>query len=166
MARKFEYTEHFDVTTTQAHAALTDEALWAERTEEVAGRATIDYVQRPDGGFEVTISEGVGAQVLPGLVKKVIRGDLTITRKDSWGPLEGDRARGTLDGGATGLPTKVRGTFELAPSGSGSKLTLTGTAEVKVPLVGGKIEKMVVDMIGKMVHTESKQAREYLARKV
>ena len=34
---------------------------------------------------------------------------------------------------------------------------------MKVPFVGGKIEGMVTEMIGKMVHSESKQAREYLA---
>ncbi|MGB3773409.1 MAG: DUF2505 domain-containing protein [Rhodococcus sp. (in: high G+C Gram-positive bacteria)] len=165
MGRKFDFTEDFDVAPAQAHAALTDEALWAKRTEEVSDHASVEYTHRPDGGFDVVISEGVGASVLPGIVKKVIRGDLTITRKDSWGPLEGDRASGTLEGGSTGLPSKVRGTFQLAPHGTGSRLTLTGTAEVKVPFVGGKIEGMVTDMIGKMVHSESKQARKYLAEK-
>ena len=165
MGRKFSFTEDFDVTPAQAHSALTDEALWDKRTKEVSDRASVEYSHRPDGGFDVVISEGVGASVLPGFVRKVIRGDLVITRKDSWGPLEGDRANGTLEGGSTGLTSKVRGTFALTPHGTGSRLTLTGTAEVKVPFVGGKIEGMVTEMIGKMVHSESKQAREYLADK-
>jgi hypothetical protein len=163
MGRKFDFTEDFDVTPERAHAALTDDALWDRRTKEVSDHASVEYTHRPDGGFDVVISEGVGASVLPGFVRKVIRGDLVITRKDSWGPLRGDRASGTLEGGSTGLTSKVRGTFELVPHGTGSRLTLKGTAEVKVPFVGGKIEGMVTDMIGKMVHSESKQAREYLA---
>lgn len=164
MGRTFEYTEDFDVTVEEAYAALTDENLWNQRMAEAADRATVTYEKNPDGGFSVTMAEGVGAQVLPGVVKKVIRGDLTITRKDTWGPLEGDHASGTLEGGSTGLPAKVHGTFSLDPSGPGARLRLTGTAEVKMPLAGGKIEGMIVEMIGRLVQSESAQAREYLQK--
>jgi hypothetical protein len=165
MARKFEFTEEFDVTPAVAHAALTDRTLWDKRVADTSGRVDIDFRNLPDGGFTVTLKEGVGAQMLPGVIKKVIRGDLTIIRTDTWGPLEGDHASGTLTGGSSGLPSKVEGTFVLAPSAAGSTLTLKGKAEVKIPLVGGKIEGMVVDMIGKLVHNESKQARRWLDEK-
>ncbi len=163
MGRKFEFTEDFDVTLQQAHAALTDDGLWEKRKQDAGDRAEVSVTRRADGGIEVTMSENVGAQVLPGVVQKVVRGGLTITRKDTWGPLENDRAGGTLEGGSTGLPSKVSGVFVLAPHGEGTRLTLNGTAEVKVPLVGGKIEGLIVEMVGKLVHTESKQARQYLA---
>ncbi|MGU3437806.1 DUF2505 domain-containing protein [Actinomycetes bacterium M1A6_2h] len=163
MSRKFEFTESFDVTPAVAYEAMTDHDLWSKRVDDTKGRVDMEFSDLPDGGFTVSMSEGVGAQVLPGIVKKVVRGDLKIVRTDTWGPLEGDRARGTLKGGSTGLPSKVDATFALEPSGSGSKLTLKGKAEVKIPLVGGKIESMVTDMIGKLVRSESKQAREWLA---
>lgn len=165
MSRSFEFSESFDVTPAVAYAAMTDHDLWTKRIDDTKGRVDLDFTDLPNGGFEVTMTEGVGAQVLPGIVKKVVRGELKIVRTDTWGPLEGDHAKGTLKGGSTGLPSKVEAAFTLAPSGSGSTLTLKGKAEVKIPLVGGKIESMITDMIGKLVRAESKQAREWLADK-
>ena len=42
-----------------------------------------------------------------------------------------------------GAPAGLRGTAVLAPAGPGSRLAFTATVEVRVPLVGGKIENFI-----------------------
>ena len=163
MSRKFEFTEKFDVPPSVAHAAMTDPDLWSKRVDDSGGRADIDFKRTPDGGFTVTVVENVGAQVLPGVVRKVVRGGMKITRTDLWGPLEGDHAEGTLTGSTTGLPAKITGTLSLQPDGNGAKLIIVGESTVKIPLVGGKIEDLINKMIKDMIDQETGETLEWVA---
>ena len=52
----------------------------------------------------------------------------------------------------------------LRPGGSGTVLTVSGISTVKIPLIGGKIESLVNDMIKDMVDRETRETVEW-ARK-
>jgi len=47
--------------------------------------ATLDALTATDGGVEVTLTQVVAAENLPGIVSKIKPGDLAIVRIESWG---------------------------------------------------------------------------------
>ncbi|MGB2950447.1 MAG: DUF2505 domain-containing protein [Rhodococcus sp. (in: high G+C Gram-positive bacteria)] len=161
MSRDFEFTINSEYTPADVHEALTSTDQWLARfakAEKVDGYALTTH---GNGGLTVEMSEEVGTSELPGFVKKVVRGKLLITRTDYWGPLDGDRADGTLQGGATAVAARVQGTMTLRPGGSGTVLTVSGISTVKIPLIGGKIESLVNDMIKDMVDRETRETVEW-----
>ncbi|WP_338886379.1 DUF2505 domain-containing protein [Rhodococcus sovatensis] len=161
MSRDFEFTIASVHTTADVHQALTSEDQWLARFATAEKTDGYELITHADGAFTVDISEEVGTSELPGFVKKVIKGKLLITRTDHWGPLVGDIADGTLAGGTSSIPAKVAGTMALRPDGEGSILTVRGTSTVKIPLIGGKIESLIVDMIKDMVDRETRETVEW-----
>lgn len=161
MSRDFEFTINSEHTPADVHEALTSEDQWLARFEKAQKTEGYELITHEDGSFTVDISEEVGTSELPGFVKKVIKGKLLITRTDHWGPLEGDIADGTLSGGSSSLPAKVEGTLALRPDGEGSILTVRGKSTVKIPLIGGKIESLINDMIRDMVDQETRETVEW-----
>lgn len=163
MSRSFEFTIESDNSPADVYAALTSEDQWLARFAKAKKTEGYTLTKHEHGGLTVDIEEEVGTSELPGFVKKVIKGKLLITRTDAWGPLEGDRADGTLVGGSTGLPAKVAGVLELRPDGDGAKLIVKGSSTVKIPLVGGKIEDLINGMIQDMVDQETEETLEWVA---
>nr|WP_296777491.1 DUF2505 domain-containing protein [Rhodococcus sp. (in: high G+C Gram-positive bacteria)] len=161
MSRDFEFTINSEHTPAEVHEALTSEDQWLARFAKAKKTEGYELIAHDDGAFTVDISEEVGTSELPGFVKKVIKGKLLITRTDHWGPLDGDRADGTLAGGSSSLPAKVEGTMTLRPDGDGAILTVTGRSTVKIPLIGGKIESLINDMIRDMVDQETRETVEW-----
>ncbi len=163
MSRDFEFTISSEYTPAQVYQALTSEEQWMARFAKAEKTEGYQLTSHEDGGLTVDISEEVGVTELPALVKKVIKGTLLITRSDHWGPLQGDHADGTLTGGSSSLPAKVAGTLALRPAGTGAKLTVKGSSTVKIPLIGGKIESLVNDMIKDIIDTETQETIDWVA---
>lgn len=161
MSRDFEFTIVSEHTPADVHASLTSEEQWLARFEKAKKTDGYELIKHEDGALTVDISEEVGISELPGFVKKVITGKLLITRTDHWGPLVGDVADGTLAGGSSSLPAKVEGTMTLRPDGEGSVLTVRGKSTVKIPLIGGKIESLINDMVRDMVDQETRDTIEW-----
>ncbi|MGA9872591.1 MAG: DUF2505 domain-containing protein [Rhodococcus sp. (in: high G+C Gram-positive bacteria)] len=161
MSRDFEFTINSEYTPAEVHEALTSEEQWLARFAKAQKTDGYELTKHEDGGITVDIEEEVGTSELPGFVKKVITGRLLVTRTDHWGPFETDRADGTLAGGASAVKAKVEGTTTLRPSGSGTVLTVKGRTTVKIPLIGGKIEALINDMVKDMVDQETGETVEW-----
>ena len=161
MSRDFEFTIDSPHSPADVHKALTSEEQWLARFVKAEKTDGYELIKHESGALTVDITEEVGTSELPGFVKKVIRGKLLITRTDHWGPLTDDTADGTLAGGSTSLPATVTGTLTLRPAGEGSVLTVSGTSTVKIPLIGGKIESLINDMIEDMVNQETRETVEW-----
>jgi hypothetical protein len=58
---------------------------------------------------------------------------------------------------------RVSGVTTMEPSGSGSLRKVDGTIEVKLPLIGGRVEKLVVEQFEKSMRRVNEIANEMLA---
>jgi hypothetical protein len=58
----------------------------------------------------------------------------------------------------------MRGTITLAESGGTTTETVDVEVKVHIPLVGGKIEGLIVDLLRKALVAEGKVGRDYLSR--
>jgi len=145
MPRPFDVSAETPASVEAVHSAFTHERYWLARLAAFGGDSmaldslTIDA----DGTVAVATTQDLRHELLPGPLAKVFRGDLKVVREETWRPSDGDAVRGEVNITAFGAPASGVGTAILAPIARGSRLTFTGTVEVRVPLVGGTIEKFI-----------------------
>ncbi|MGV0740805.1 DUF2505 domain-containing protein [Mycolicibacterium sp. XJ870] len=145
MPRSFDMATEYDGSVEQVHRAFGDQRYWLARlADSGADDATLDKLTvTDDGGIDVATTQTLRADRLPGLVAQFHPGDLSIQREEHWAPIRDGRATGTVNGAIPGAPVALTGTAVLAPAGEKARLTVKITVEVKVPLVGGKIENFI-----------------------
>ncbi|MUL81757.1 MULTISPECIES: DUF2505 domain-containing protein [unclassified Mycolicibacterium] len=145
MPRSFDMATDYDGSVEHVHRAFGDERYWLARlADSGADETTLDALTvTGDGGIDVVTTQILRADRLPGLVSQFHRGDLRIRREERWQPIRDGLADGTVEGSIPGAPVSLSGTAKLATTDSGSRLTVHITVEVRVPLVGGKIESFI-----------------------
>jgi uncharacterized protein DUF2505 len=147
MPRSFDMAAEYEGTVEQVHRAFSDEQYWLVRlADSGADDATLDSMDiGEDGSIDVVTTQTLRSDRLPAVVTQFHRGDLSFVREETWTPVHDGRATATIKGSITGAPATLTGTAALAPatSGAGSRLEFKATVEVKVPLVGGKIENFI-----------------------
>jgi hypothetical protein len=121
---------------------------------------------QPTERAEYTLRQGVGREHLPPVIQKVLPGDLLIDRTESWRRTGPGRYEGTFTASVNGAPGKITGTLRLVDDqGGGSELSLDGSTQVPIPLVGGKIESFIAEQVQQLVAKETQFALDWLKRK-
>jgi carbon monoxide dehydrogenase subunit G len=122
-------------------AMLTDPAFWdlvAVANEAISSTATVE----DDGGATRIVVDSEQAVVgVPGFAKKFVGESTRAITTQVW---SGNEAAFTVD--APGKPTSINGRATLVPKGEGSVLTYDLDVKASVPLIGGKLEKLVVEL--------------------
>jgi hypothetical protein len=147
MPRSFDMAAEYEGSVEQVHRAFGDEQYWLSRlADSGADDYSLDSMTvDPSDGIDVVTTQTLRADRLPGVVTQFHRGDLSFVREETWTPVRDGQATATVNGSITGAPATLGGTAVLAPakSGGGSRLEYNTTVEVRVPLVGGKIENFI-----------------------
>jgi hypothetical protein len=145
MPRSFDMAAEYDGTVAQVHHAFADEGYWLERlAQSGADTTTLDSITADaDGGVDVITTQTIRADRLPGVVSQFHRGDLSFVREEAWTAVIDGAASAVIKGSIPGAPASLSGTAVLSPSGTGARLEFKATVEVRIPLVGGKVENFI-----------------------
>jgi hypothetical protein len=163
MARRIEHHTTSPHSAETVFGAMVDETYLRDRLAAVGGNdAELVSFSSGNGKTSYQLKQGVPAEHLPSLAKSLLGGDLVIQRVESW-TLAG--LTGTVEVTIGGVPGRLDGTFSLAPSGGGSKLTLNGQVKVSIPLMGGKLEAMIAEQVAELLDKESEFTSEWLANR-
>lgn len=134
-----------------ADPAFREEVL--ERQRVLRGSVSVD-------GSRVRIEQVQSARGIPAFATKFVGDEITIVQEEVWRtPTEGD-----ITVTIPGKPGDMTGTATLAPRGDGTVETVDLTVRVGIPLVGGKIEKLIADLLAKALRKEHQVGTEWLAR--
>jgi hypothetical protein len=143
MPRSFDVSADSPATVEQVHTALSDEDYWLARLATLNGSTTLEsLIVDADQTVRVATTQDLGRDLLPGIVAKFYGRDLKVRHTETWRPTDG-QLRGEIRVAVSGAPGSGSGAALVAPTQNGSQLTLTGTVEFKVPLVGGTIERFI-----------------------
>lgn len=165
MSRRIEHSSKYTVPAAEVHEAVTSEQYWRDRIAAVGGPgATIDELTVRDQTVAVTMSQVIPAEHLPSMVSNFIKGDIVIKRSETLAPLNGDTATGTFSAHIDGVPVRVEGTQVLTGDATGCTLRADGEVEVKIPIIGGKIESAIVDEVVRLIEAEQNFTREWIAK--
>ncbi|SBS75581.1 conserved hypothetical protein [uncultured Mycobacterium sp.] len=143
MARSFDILAESVANVDQIHAAFGREDYWLDRLAGDVSASLDSLVVETDGTVAVQLTQYLGRQLLPGAVAKLIPGDLKLLYREAWRPPADD---GHVHGKATvavGELGSSEATNLLAPTANGSQLRAALTVQVKIPFVGGALEKTI-----------------------
>ncbi|CAM5733571.1 hypothetical protein MAUB1S_03494 [Mycolicibacterium aubagnense] len=165
MARSFDVVAEYLGTVAQVHSAFCSKDYWLDRLAEArADESSLDSFARDDrGGTDVTTTQTVRAAGLPAVVTQFHLGDLSLVREEHWGPLTDGRAVGTVRSRVPGTPATITGTGVLTPTESGARLDFSALVEVRIPLIGGKLETMLGQQLRYLIELEQKFTTSWIA---
>jgi hypothetical protein len=147
---KFQYTSSYDAPAEDVFAMLTDPA-WREKVGKAQGVVSSDVTVTPEGdGCRVVIDQVQNTAGLPAIAKKIAGETTRALVTEVWASPAG----GTIEILAPGKPTRAVGTVRLESDGSTTRHVTDLEVTVKVPLLGGKLEQVMADNIGRGLDVE------------
>lgn len=145
----------YDASLEEVAAMLTDPVFRErvlERMQVLRGHVTVE-----DG--VVTIEQVQSAASLPSFATKLVGAEIRIVQVEAWRTPE----HADVEVSIPGKPGEMSGTATLVESGGRTTERVDLEVTVRLPLVGGKIEGLVADMLGKALDTEHRTGVEWLA---
>lgn len=168
MPRSFDLSADYDGSVDEVHRAFTDEEYWRAR---LAGSgvdvATLESMRvGAEDAVEVVTLQVIRSDKLPGMVTQLHSGDLCIRREETWGPVTGGAATGSVVGSIVDAPVNLTGTAALEPIGEtgGTRLTFRATVQVRVPIIGGKLENIIGTRLAELIAAEQRFTTEWIAK--
>jgi hypothetical protein len=160
MSKRLTHELTYDAPLSAVSAMLLDPAF----REEVCAkqhvlRADVS-VEETSGTTVVVIDQAMPAEGIPSFAKKFVGDEIAIVQTERWATED----RASVEVTIPGKPGEVRGTVTLTEAGGVTTETLDLDVRVSIPLVGGKIETLIADMLRKAVDTENVVGRDYLSR--
>ena len=144
MSRSFDGLTESPASVEQIHAAFGREDYWLARLATSDAATTLDsLIVGTDGAVAVRLTQHLGRQLLPGLVANFVPGELKMVHTETWTPDGDGQVRGQVSVSVPGGLGSCHAKTWLAPADNGSQLRFTGRVEVKIPLVGGNLEKSI-----------------------
>lgn len=166
MPRSFDMSADYAGSVEQILLAFADEQYWLARlADSGADEASLDDLEVSGAGvITVVTTQVLHRDKLPSVVAQFHRGNLSIRRHERWDPLVDGRSAATVSGAVPGAPVSLSGDASLNPDDvCGSRLDLRATIEVRVPLVGGKIENMLGQQLQELIRVEQNFTNDWIA---
>ena len=160
MSTKLSHDLTYEATLAQVGTMLMDPAF---REEVCAAQGAVrqSVTIGPDGGgMRVVVDQVQPAAGIPGFARKFVGEEINLVQTEQWSDMEDGRVEVVIPG----KPGQMAGTIRLRED----RGTVTETVElqirVNIPLVGGKIESLIADLLRKALKAENIVGREYLTR--
>lgn len=150
----------YDATAADVAAMLADPAFREEVCDYQGVLRHRVSVDADDPGTTVTIDQVQAARGIPSFAQKFVGDEINIVQEEIWRTPD----EGVVSMVIPGKPGEISGTVRLTESGGTTTETVDLTIKVGIPLVGGKIEGLISDLLLKALRAENRVGRDYLAR--
>jgi uncharacterized protein YndB with AHSA1/START domain len=156
---KFLHRMTYDAPPADVHAMLADPAFRDKVCHAMhAVRSDIDIV--PAGaGMKVVVDQTQPAEGIPSFARKFVGDEIRIVQREQWK----DDAAADLTVEIPGKPGAMNGAITLAASGGGTTETVSGDIKVGIPMLGGKLEGLIGDLLTSALRAEERVGRAWLA---
>lgn len=163
--QRFERDSSIPASADEVIAAISTEEYLVYRYDEAGIESfELDIREDSDERFESHVRRKASTHKLPSFARKIAGDSVTLLQNQFWNrdqrPYTGE-LRLELEG----LPGHILTRLQLVDNGDGSS-TLRGQGEVeaRIPLLGGRIEKMMVGKVSEGFERSAQAIREYLAQ--
>ena len=160
--KSFSHELRYDgATPEQVYAMLADPAF-RERVCEYQRYHRHTVTITPDGaGMSVVVDQHRPADGVPSFAQKFVGDEINIQQREQWS----SPTDATLEVTIPGKPGHMTGTVHLAGDAGGTTESVAVDVKVSIPLVGGKVEGVIADMLVKALRAENKVGQEWLAER-
>jgi hypothetical protein len=145
-----ELRHHYPEPPERIPEVLTDPDYLRDKLRAVGGPgAELVSREQDERGVTIVLHHAVPGNALPSFLRSVRPEGLTIRRTETW-----TSSGGSVHAVVDGMPGTVTIVMNLEPDHAGSVLGAQLTAEVPLPLFGGRAEKMITDNVAKLMAAE------------
>ncbi|MGZ4438130.1 MAG: DUF2505 domain-containing protein [Nocardioides sp.] len=156
---KIRHEMTYDATPAEVYAMLSETAF-RERVCAAMHATELEVsIEQAGDGMSVVVDQTQPADGIPSFATKFVGDHIRIVQSESWTSPE----KADLSVEIPGKPGHLRGTITLVGNGSGTTETVEGDVKVSIPLVGGKLEKLIGEMLVAALRKEQKVGRAWLA---
>lgn len=164
MATRFTHSARIDAHVETVFNSYGDEAFWRDRLKAVGTpQDSLDNFEVGDDTITVTVTQHVPDEDIPDLARKVLPGKLVIVRTTVLTDFDGESYTGSAKADAAGGLGRIEGGTEAVTEGDNALESLSGQVKVSVPLLGGKLEKLVVAHLNQAFGAEYKHLNRWIA---
>ncbi len=158
---RFRHVNSYAVTPAQVRTMLTTSAFREEVcVHQRALEHTVD-VREQGGTTTVVITQSQAMDGAPAAARKLVGSSVRIVQRESWTTAESADFAMEIPG----KPGHLRGTITLVDKGDGGcDEVFAGDVKVNVPLVGGKLEGFVADILTRALRREGQVGVTWLQR--
>lgn len=156
---KFRHEMTYDASPAEVFEMLADPGF-REASAAAQDVISADVVLERDGnGFELTVDQMQRTDDLPSFARTFAGHSTHAIQRESWA----DTTGGTLQIDTPGKPSTLIGTITLRPEGSGTREIVELEIKVKLPLIGGKLEKLLGEKVAAGMDAEHEVGVTWLA---
>lgn len=144
----------YDATPAQVYAMLADPAF---REAVCAAQDVVSVevtITKAGKGMSVRIDQ-VQHTPVPGFAKKIIGATTRAVQLEEWS----DHHHAELEIQTPGTPGTMKGTITIEPAGKGAVEVVELDIHSGVPLIGGKLEKIMGDLVRRSIKAEHEVGR-------
>lgn len=158
---KFRHELRYDAAPAQVFEMLADPAFRQAACEAQDVISADVQLERDGDGFTLVIDQLQRTDDLPGFARTFAGESTQAIQRETWTSADS----GSLEIEAPGKPTKMVGMIRLEPTGAGTTEVVELEIKVKVPLIGGKLEKLMADKVQNGMDLEHQVGRIWLDEK-
>lgn len=166
MARRLDYSARYPLhTATALYEALSSRDYWEARMERMRELTPGNEVVSLDvtgSGIEIVLHHILPREMLPEIAQTVIRKDMVITRKESWGRFDAEETEGRFSASIPGGPGSLRGDITLFPTDTGATMRFSSEAKVFIPMVGPRLEQLMLVNLVDLFRGEAEETVKWL----
>lgn len=130
-----------------------------DRVAETGGGFEREVRIEPErSGMSVLVDQKQRERSLPSIAQKIVGDTIHVVQHEQWT----DDANAQLEVTIPGKPGSMRGTITLRPDGDGTVETVAAEIKVHVPLVAGKLEKLIATLLESALSNEHRVGEEWL----
>lgn len=170
MPRSFDMSADYESSIEEVLQSFREMAYWQARLAASGVEETMLETMRVggdsgnDGTIEVATLQVVRSDKLPALVTQLHRGNLCVRRQENWGPVVDGAATASVAGSILDAPVHLTGTAVLSPiPEGGARLNCRVTIHVRIPVIGGKLEKFIGTQLADLVQIEQRFTTEWIS---
>ncbi len=151
MSRRQQSTLAFDAPPETVYAVYASDEYWQtlmDRYDELTpGKSDITEFRSDERGILVEFRQVLPRAELPPILRTVIPLDMAITRRHKFAPFDQKSVKGRFEASIAHTPGRLDGRYLLTGVAAGSQLLVDSLCKVPVPLLGGKLEDMVLQSV-------------------
>lgn len=159
----FKFEHDFDIDPNGFWEMFFDEAYNVELYRHLRTKERKVLEQKEEGGVLRRTAKVTPERDIPSLFKSFVS-DMSYTERDVF-----ERAKSemkvAIEPGMMRDRLQMGGLFSVRPAGAGCRRTFEGDVKISVPLIGGKMEKFMIDEIRTSYDQAAEATRGWIARK-
>ncbi len=156
---KFQARNTYAATPAEVHAMLADPAFREQVcADQDVVQAEVSITPTAGGGMSVVVDQVQPTPGIPSFATPIIGATTRAIQLEEWT----DSRSASLEIQAPGKPVTMSGSIALEPAGSGTVEVIDLEIRVKVPLIGGRLEKLMASLVERSIRAENETGRTWL----